>query len=162
MKRLQLLVLGALVLAALSLSSTASAAIVPQHSIAGAKLGMTRTQVEAKLGAPNRVKFHKSVALGFSWRDLFYPRVTVSVFALESGEKVVTLTTKSKLERTASGVGVASTLAQLRSGLNGETCRRELGIHHCWIGRWKPGKVVSDFFLVHGLVSKITIGYVLD
>ena len=56
MKRLQLLVLGALVLAALILSSAASAAIVPQSSIAGIKLGMSESAVKAKLGAPLRVR----------------------------------------------------------------------------------------------------------
>lgn len=162
MKRPALSVPVVLVLAALVLSASGSAAIVPQHSIGGAKLGMTRAQVEAQLGTPNSVQFHKSEALGFTWRDLVYPRVTVSVFALESGQKVVILTTKSKLERTTTGVGVGSTLAQVKAGLKGETCRREYGIDHCWIGRWEVGKVTTDLRLVRGSVSKITIGVVLD
>ncbi len=147
---------------ALVLSASASATIVPQKSIAGAKLGLTRAQVEAQLGPPNRVKFRTSESYGFSWRDLVYSRVTVSVFLPSNGSRVFGLTTKSKLERTTSGVGIGSTRAQVKAGLKGETCRREFGLHHCWKGSWDMGKAVTDFRLVHGRVSKITISYVID
>ena len=162
MNRLRLLLTVAPVLTALVLSASASATIVPQKSIAGAKLGMTQAQVEARLGAPNRVRTRKSESYVFTWRDLVYSRVTVSVFLPSNGSRVFGLTTKSKFERTTTGVGVDSTLAQVKAGLKGETCRREFGIHHCWKGSWDMGKAISDFRLAHGRVSKITISYVFD
>ncbi len=72
------------------------------------------------------------------------------------------LTTKSRLERTPSGVGVGATLTQLRAGLKGETCKKEFGVHHCWIGNWEPGRVISDFRLVRDRVSVVAVGYVFD
>jgi len=145
------------VLALLVFSASAEAVIVPQHSIAGVRLGMTEVQVRAKLGVPIRVR-HGSNLFG-SWRQLVYGRVDVS---FQSGKKATSLTTKSKLERTPSGVGVGSTLTQLRAGLKGEICKKEFGVHHCWIGSWEPGRVISDFRLVRGRVSVVGIGYVFD
>ncbi|MHB8059499.1 MAG: hypothetical protein ACYDHO_01535 [Gaiellaceae bacterium] len=162
MIRLRFLLPAVFVLIVLALPASASALIVPQRSIAGAKLGMTRAQAEARLGAPNRVRTRKSESFGFTWRDLVYGRVTVSVFLPSNGSRVFALTTKSKLERTTTGVGIGSTLAQVKAGLKGETCRREFGIHHCWLGGWKAGKAVTDFLLAHRRVSKITISYVFD
>jgi hypothetical protein len=150
-----LLPLSALI--ALVLCSSASALIVPQHSIAGVKLGMSEVQVRAKLGTPLRVRTGSNT-FG-KWSQLIYRQLTVS---FQSGSKATELLTKSVRERTASGVGVGSTLSRLRSGLKGEICRREFGIHHCWIGIWRPGHVISDFRIYHGRVSWISIGYVID
>jgi len=146
-----------LVLALLVLSASAQAAVVPQRSIAGAKIGMTEVQVRARLGAPIRVR-HGSNLFG-PWRQLVYGRVTVS---FQSGKKATSLMTKSKLERTASGVGVGSTPTQLRAGLSGETCKKEFGVNHCWIGSWEPGRIITEFRLASGRVSVVSIGYVFD
>jgi hypothetical protein len=145
------------VLAALVFSAAAQAVIVPQRSIAGAKLGMTEVQVRARLGTPKSVR-HGSNLFG-PWRQLVFRRVTVF---FQSGKKATNLTTKNRLERTSSGVGVGSTLTVLRDGLKGETCKKEFGVHHCWVGSWESGRVISDFRIVSGRVSVVTVGYVFD
>ena len=145
------------VLAVLVFSASAQAVIVPQRSIAGVKLGMTEVQVRAGLGAPIRVR--RCANLFGPWRQLVYRRGAVS---FQSGKKVTNLMTSSKLERTLIGVGVGSTLTKLRTSLKGETCKKEFGVHHCWIGSWEPGRIVSDFRLVHDRVSVVTVGYVFD
>jgi hypothetical protein len=155
MKLIALLFSSALV--ALALCASSQAVIVPQHSIAGAKIGMTETKVRAKLGSPLRLRSGSN--LFGHWRQLIYRRVTVS---FQSGNKVTNLMTKSAAERTVSGIRVGWTLAKLRAGLRGETCRREFGVHHCWIGNWEPGHVISDFRLERNRVSDISIGYVFD
>jgi len=155
MKLIALLFSFALV--AFVLCASSQAVIVPQHSIVGARIGMKETQVRAKLGSPLHLRSGSN--LFGHWRQLVYRRVTVS---FQSGNKVTSLMTKSASERTASGVRVGWTLAKLRAGLNGETCRREFGVHHCWIGHWEPGHVISDFRLKRNRVSVISIGYVFD
>jgi hypothetical protein len=145
------------VLIALALCVSSSAVIVPQHSIGGARIGMTETQVRAKLGSPLRLRSGSN--LFGHWRQLVYRQVSVS---FQSGNKVTNLMTKSASEQTASGVRVGWTLAKVRAGLNGETCRREFGVHHCWIGNWEPGQVISEFRLKQNRVSEISIGYVFD
>jgi len=157
MNRLRLSVIAALVLVALALAAPASAAIVPQRSISGIKLGMSEKATRAKLGAPLRVRSGSN--LFGHWRQLVYPRVTI---AFQSGNKATSLSTRSALERTASGVGVGSTLARVRAGLQGEKCKREFGLFHCWIGRWVPGRFVTDISFKYSRVTRITIAYVFD
>jgi hypothetical protein len=157
MKRHRLFVPALLVLAALVLSASGSAAIVPQHSIAGIKLNMSKKAVKAKLGAPLRVR-SGSGEFG-PWQELVYRRVRVSFLG---GSKVMSVETQSKLERTATGIGVGSTLAQVRAGLQGERCKREFGIHHCWLGRWEPGRVITEFRFKKSRVTKVAVARVVD
>jgi len=157
MSRLRLSVSSVLVLTALVLSASGSAAIVPQRSIAGVKLGMSEAKVKAQLGAPLRVR-NGSNLFGH-WRQLFYARVAIS---FQSGNTATSLSTRSALEKTASGVGVGSTLEQVRAGLQGEQCKREFGLHHCWLGRWEPGRAVTDFRFKNSRVTQVALAYVLD
>jgi hypothetical protein len=146
-----------MLLFAMAVCSAASAAIVPQHSIAGVTLGMTEAKVKAKLGAPTHIRAGTN-DFG-NWRQLVYKHVTVT---FQSGKKATALTTRSVKERTAKGVGVGSTRAALRKRVRGLTCKKELGLDHCWAGRWQAGRVVTDFRLAKGRVTQVTIAYVLD
>ncbi len=159
MKRLLHLPASAAVLIAMALTLpvSGSAMIVPQHSIAGVKLGSSERAIKAKLGPPLHV--YKGTNPFGPWRRFVYPQVTIS---FQNGDRATMLLTKSSKERTASGVGLGSTLAQVRAGLHGEKCKAEFGVFHCWTGRWEPGQVVTDFHFKHSLVTQVGIGYVLD
>jgi hypothetical protein len=150
-------ILVGLGLLALAGSASASALVIPQKSIGGARIGMSETRVKAKLGAPLRVR-SGSNDFGY-WRTLVYKNVSVS---FQTRSKATSVRTTSKSERTAHGVGVGSTLAEVRAGLSGETCKREFGIHHCWLGNWDAGRVITEFRLEKNRVSVVTISLVID
>jgi hypothetical protein len=148
---------AALALITLALPASASARIVPQRGIAGANLDMTQPQVRAKLGKPDRVRHPKSPIFG-EYTTWFYGGTSVDMFRHGDG-KVFNVSTTSKSEKTASGVGVGSTAAGVKKGVKGARCDSK----HCWVGRFEGGRKVTDFALGKtGRVTRVTIGYVLD
>ncbi|MDX6448456.1 MAG: hypothetical protein QOD08_919 [Gaiellaceae bacterium] len=134
-------------------AAPARAAIVPQRSIAGVTLELTKAQVRAKLGAPPRVR-HGRNDFG-AWTRFVYPRVEVT---FQGGNAVTGLQTTSPKERTARGAHVGSTRAELLARVHGLKC--ETG--HCFLGSFTAGKRVTDFFLHGGRVTRIVVGFVID
>jgi hypothetical protein len=148
------LVLTVAAAAALLLAAVpARAAIVPQRSIAGVTLELTKAQVRAKLGAPPRVR-HGRNDFG-AWTQFVYPRVEVT---FQGGNAVTGLQTTSPKERTARGAHVGSTKAELLARVQGLKC--ETG--HCFLGSFRAGKRVTDFFIRRGRVTRIMVGFVID
>ena len=137
--------------------ATASAAIVPQRGIAGVRLEMTRAQVRAVLGTPAAV-VHGSNDFGsftaYRYRGL---RVT-----FQGNRTVTAIFTTRAGERTAAGVGVGSTEGQVRAKVTGVRCRTESGFRHCFVGRFLPGKRVTDFRIKRGHVTSVQVAFVLD
>jgi hypothetical protein len=131
--------------------------IVVQRGIAGVELRMTKAEVRARLGRPAKIRTGTNEFGRFA--EFVYPRVTVS---FQSGRRATGLRTTSRLERTAGGVGVGSTEALVRRRIRGVRCRTESGFRHCFLGRFLPGRVVTDFRIKRGRVRSITIGFVLD
>ena len=138
-------------------AAVASAAIVPQRGIAGVRLAMTRAQVRAVLGAPaaavhGRNEFGSFTA--YRYRGL---RVT-----FQGNRTVTALLATRASERTAAGVGVGSTEGQVRTKVAGVRCRTESGFRHCFVGRFLPGRRVTDFRIKHGHVTSVDVGFVVD
>lgn len=149
--------LAATALIALALPASASARIVPQRGIAGANLDMTQAQVRAKLGKPDKVAHPKSPIFG-RYTTWFYGGTSVDMFRNQDG-KVFNVSTTSKSEKTAGGIGVGSTAAAVTKGVKRARCNQQ----HCWVGRFQGGSKVTDFSLsAAGRVTRVTIGYVLD
>jgi hypothetical protein len=151
------LTLAICVVAALAASTQAAAKIVVQRGIAGVNLQMTKAQVRATLGRPQRARAGTNDFGTF--REMIYRRVTVT---FQSGPQVTAVRTTSPLERTARGVGVGSTKAQVTARVHNVTCRNESGFKHCFVGKFLPGRTVTDFRLRNGRVSSVTIGFVID
>jgi hypothetical protein len=145
------------VVAVLVSAAVASGAIVPQRGIAGVRLEMTKAQVRAALGAPLRV-VHGSNEFGsftvYRYRGL---RVT-----FQGNRSVTDVFTTRPGERTARGVGVGSTERQVRARVAGVRCRTESGFRHCFVGRFLPGRRVTDFRIERGRVTSVDVGFVVD
>ena len=141
---------------ALVFPAAAGARIVPQRGIAGAALDMNSAQLETKKGKPDRVQSRTSQIFG-KYETWFYGRTSIDLY--KSSGKVFNISTTSKSEKTSTGVGVGSTVAQVKRGVKGVRCDKQ----HCYLGRFDPGRKVTDFILSKtGHVSRVTVGYVLD
>src|SRR5689334_23493399 len=102
---------------------------------------MTQPQVRAKLGKPDKVGHPNSPIFG-QYTTWFYGSTSVDMFRNQDG-KVFNVSTTSKTEKTSTGVGVGSTAAAVKKGVNRSRCNTQ----HCWVGRFQGGRKVTDFAL---------------
>lgn len=130
-------------LAALFLAGYAGATIKPARGMSGITLGMTPTQVAAKLGRP----------VGKSHTRWYYPRVWVGF----RGRRVVELTTTRSTERLANGLGVDSSEAQVRATYPQAQCAQAGVFRRCRLGSGAPRSRVTDFMIGRGRVLQISI-----
>jgi hypothetical protein len=132
-----------LVGAVLALPAAATATIRPQKGMSGLWLGMTKAQVQGKLGRP----------VGTGGGRFYYPRVWVG-FRLG---RVVEITTTRSTERTASGIAVGSREAAVRRAYPSAVCGQAGRFRRCRLGSGKPGSRATDFLVGGSLVLQITI-----
>jgi hypothetical protein len=143
--------------AALAAPGAARATIVPQHGMRGGAIGMTRQQVEARIGTPRKVT-HGTGPFG-PWTSYAYSGLVVQFV----GNRTATsFTTTARRERTPHGVGVGSTPAAVAAKVRGARCLTESSYRHCYVGRWSAGRVVTDFAVRRGRVWRVTVGVVID
>jgi len=128
---------------ALLVAGSASATIRPGKGMSGVVLGMTKAQVQAKLGRP----------IGTGGGRYYYARVWVG-FRLG---RVVEVTTTRSSERTGSGVGVDSSEAQVRRAFPSVVCGPSGGFRRCRVGSGNPGTRATDFLLGRGKVLQVSV-----
>jgi hypothetical protein len=153
----RLFLIGAAGLAAAVLACPAAATIIPQKGIAGVRIGMTPGKVRSVLGAAlseDHVKSEFGAATVFRYRGL---QVT-----FQGGGPVTNMSTTRRGERTANGVGVGSTEAQVKAKVKGVTCKTDSGFRHCYLGKLSAGYRVTDFSIKRGKVSRVDVGVVID
>jgi hypothetical protein len=138
-RTLALLIVGA----ALALPTAAAATIRPQYGMSGVVLGMTKAQVQAKLGRP----------VGQGGGRWYYARVWVGF----RGGRVTEIATTRSTERLANGLGVDSTEAQVRRAFPRAVCAPWSIYRRCRFGSGRPGTRVTDFTIGRGRVLQITI-----
>ena len=154
------LVLALLVLAALP--AAASAVVVPQRGMKGVRIGDTVGEVRARLGTPDASAVVDNEIIGRQ-RVFRYGRTRISFNGATRTSTVITMTTTSRRERLANGIGVGSTRRAVARRVRGVRCRIEFGVDHCQIGRSLPGRRVTDFLIGRNKrVKRITVGVVID
>ena len=129
--------------AALALPTAAAATIRPQQGMSGVVLGMTKAQVQARLGRP----------IGQGGARWYFARVWVGFRAGRATE----ISTTRSTERTASGLGVGSTEAAVRRDFPRAVCAPWSVFRRCRFGSGQPGTRVTDFTIGHGRVLQITV-----
>jgi len=141
------------VLVAATIVSAASARIVVQRGIAGARIGMTQKQVRAVLGKPTKA-FQAKNAFGI-YVEYRYRKL---VLDFQGPGPLSNISTTRLSERTSKGVGVGSTMAQVQSKVPGAHCKVQL----CSVGNAVPSKIVTTFYLRMGKVTQVSVGRVID
>jgi hypothetical protein len=135
----------------------AAAAIVPQRGIRGVTLGLRRPAVVARLGRPTSIRHGRNEL--YRYTELRYRGLKIT-FAFNQGASQIEST--SRTDRTRTGVGAGSTEVKLRSSVPSLRCRTESATRHCWLGEFLGGRIVTDFFLKDGRVSRVVVGRVFD
>jgi hypothetical protein len=148
----------AALLAPLGAPAAAEALVQVDRGIGGARLGNSRAEVRAALGAPASTRSGTNDFGRFlQWR--FRGGVTV---IFQDRTEVTTVSTTGRGDRTPRGVGVGSTEAAVRNRVRGVRCETIAGFRSCHTGRFTAGEIITDFQLRGGKVRRIAVGRVLD
>jgi hypothetical protein len=142
----------------------ASAVIVPQRSIAGVRLEMTRPEVKDKKGDPDRI-IHGTNDFG-PYTQFIYKNAAGKLMATFQGNMGATAVwTNREPQKTAEGIHVGSPESALHDAYPHLRCRRESSdFRHCWTGRFRAGHRVTDYRIgiATGKVKSVTVAFVID
>jgi hypothetical protein len=148
----------AALLGALGTPAAAEALVQVDRGIAGARLGNTRAEVRAALGAPESSRSGTNDFGAFlQWR--FRGGITV---IFQGRREVSSVSTTGRGDRTRRGVGIGSTEAAVRNRVRGIRCETIVGTRSCHTGRFTVGEIITDFQLRGGKVRRVSIGRVFD
>ncbi|MDX6718280.1 MAG: hypothetical protein QOJ63_534 [Solirubrobacteraceae bacterium] len=134
---------------ALAVPAVGVARIVVDRGIGPVRIGMTAREVRAALGRAD------DVARSGSTSALVY-RSRKLVVTLSAG-RVQIVSTRSRRERTAGGVGPGSTLRALRAGVRGTRCGSKAGVDFCKVGSGRSGRRSTVFLIVDGIVDTVSV-----
>ena len=157
-----LLVLAAVPAPAVAELVTARAPIVVQSSIRGVALGMTPTEVRGALGAPKASVVLPNPIIGKVriWR---YSGLRITFDGVGRGRTVLSVTSTSKGDRTAAGIGVGSREPEVRRLVPGARCATRYGYRSCTVGGGQAGRIATDFSVSGaGKVTRVTLSRVVD
>jgi hypothetical protein len=139
----------------------ASALIVPQRSIAGIELNMTRPEVK---GQPDRI-VHGTNDFGPYTQYIYKNAVGKLMASFQGNDGVTAVWTNRETQKTAEGVHVGSPESALHDAYPRLHCRTEdSDFRHCWTGRFRAGHKVTDYRIgiASGNVKSVTVGFVID
>lgn len=146
----------------LLLVPSAEAEILPHRGIDGIALNMTRAEVVAAKGKPDAERLVRNEIIG-PQRMLRYGQTRAYFGGFRRDAGVVTVNTRDRRQRTPSGVGIGSTVAQVKAGIGGIRCLGQARVHSCIKGRFLAGERVTVVDISPaGRATFVLIGFVID
>ncbi len=156
LRRLTMLVVTA---ACWLLSAPAAEAVIQvQRGISGIAVGMSLGQVKSGLGTPWKTKKGTNDFGPFT-QYVYRGGLTVS-FQGNQGVTAVSIT--GLTDRTARDVGVGSTEKIVKKNVPGVKCETIVGVRSCHVGTFEAGRLITDFLLRNGRVTRVVVGIVID
>ncbi len=144
--------------AALAAPAAANADIKIGYGMSSVRLGMSEAKVRSILGPPAKVV---TINNDFgALRELRYPGAVTVGF--QSGTTVTGITTSGVGDRTAAGIGVGSTEAQVKAKVPKVKCSTIAGFRSCVVGKETIGQRVTAFSISKGRVTRVIVGFVID
>jgi hypothetical protein len=144
--------------AVLIFTPSAQAMIQVDGGIAGARLGNTREQVRAALGKPTKIRT-SSNDFGAFVEYKFAGGIRVM---FQGKTNVTAVETTGKGDRTLAGIGVGSGESSVQARVSGVKCEGVGASRSCHTGDFVAGKTITDFRIVGGKVTSVTVGVVID
>jgi hypothetical protein len=141
--------LGAAAAFTLASAAPAPAQITVNRSIGGISLGMSAAAVRARLGAPP-LATESGGLREFVYRDR---RLVVTL----QRARVVIVSTESRRERTARGIGPGSATRAVQARVAHARCGAKAGVAFCRVGSIRRGRRSTTLQLEGGRVVTVTV-----